>query len=592
MRKVILFLLIVCCFTASYSQVKRSERPVVISGKKYFLHKVELKQTLYSISKAYKVGINAILKANHKKTVDLQEGELLKIPYSAPATIVQNLRYRYYIVKKNDTLFSLAKKFHTTEEELIILNAGVEVALVEGRRLIVPLVMEARPRYDANYYYHIVSKKETFSAIARRYGVSLRQLKKANSDCNPDKISPKDEVKIPIENARAEVARIRLVNRKTKGEKEVLIVEDLSEKKKGTFIQIPEGWEPSVFVEEQEGDGYEIESSLFYKGYFKDAYKMLIFLPLQNSFSGMLDYYKGMRLAMQENSHVPVSVQVYDSYKDGAVVRKHLRKSEDIDFIIGPYLKQVFPAALDFANENTTLVSLLSKNEAVYSNQNIFQVNTTERSINYKIAKYVLTEHSSDNIVYFNGSEFEKYTIPDTLKIKNLADLINGYHNSGSPRDIERYREEFEKLFDEEKKNIVIIPESNQVWVNTLLSALNIFSMHDIEVIGYYKWKLLPNIEPEILFNLNVTYFTPFHYLPTEQEVFVEMYKELFGAYPNDFSYMGYQTMQTLLRGVHLGGKDFYKKPLQQIQKHKGGGYENINLHKVQFTDDFKIVSD
>ncbi len=592
MRKIILFLLIVCCFTISYSQVKRSERPVVISGKKYFLHKVELKQTLFSISKTYKVGINAILKANHKKTIDLQEGELLKIPYAAPATIMQNLRYRYYIVKKNDTLFSLAKKFHTTQEELVTLNAGVEVALVEGRRLIVPLVLEAQPRYDANYYYHIVSKKETFSAIARQYGISLRQLKKVNPDCNPNRISPKDEVKIPIENAQAQVAQVRTINRKTKREKEVFIVEALSEKKKGTFIQIPEGWVPPAFVEEQEGDGYEIEPSLFYKGDFKDAYKMLIFLPLQNSFPGMLDYYKGMRLAMQENPHVPVSVKVYDSYKDGAVVRKHLSKKEDVDFIVGPYLKQVFPAALDFANENTTLVSLLSKNEAVYSNENIFQVNTTERSINYRIAKYVLTEHSSDNIVYFNGNEFEKYTTPDTLKIKHLADLINGCHSIEHLGNIEHYREELEKLFDEEKKNIVIIPESNQVRVGTLLSALNVFSIHDIEVIGYYKWKLLPNIEPEILFNLNVTYFTPFHYLPTEQEVFVEMYKEQFEAYPNDFSYMGYQTMQTLLRGIHLGGKDFYKKPLQQIQKHKGGGYENINLHKVQFTADFKIVSD
>ncbi len=591
MRRIIFVLLVLFYSSASYSQIKRSEKPVTISGKKYYLHKVESKQTLYSISKAYSVSINTILKANHKQTVDLREGELLKIPYTAPATVVQNLRYRYYIVKKNDTLFSLAKRFHTTQEELITLNAGIEVALIEGRRLIVPLVNEDQPRYDANYYYHIVSKKETFSAIARHYGINLRKLKKTNKNLDPDRISPKDEIKIPIENARAEVARIRLINRKTKGEKEVLIVDNLSEKKKGTFIQIPEGWNPTTSYEEQE-DGYETESSLFYEGNFRDSYKMLVFLPLQNSYSGMLDYYKGMRLAMQENSDVPVLIKVYDSYKDGNVVRNYLQKEEDVDFIVGPYLKQVFPTALDFADENTAVVSLLSKNNEVYKNENIFQINTTERSINYKIAQYVLTEHPADNIIFFNGTTFKKYVTPDSLKIKPLADMINNYQSNRILDNIESYREEFEKLFDEEKKNIIIIPESDQIRVSTLLSALNIFSMHDIEVIGYYKWKLLPNIEPEILFNLNVTYFTPFHYLPTEQKVFVEMYKEQFGSYPNDFSYMGYKTMQTLLRGIRLGGKDFYKKPLQQIQKHKGGGYENINLHKVQFTDDFKIISD
>lgn len=592
MRKIILLLLVLLCFSISYSQIKRSEKLVVISGEKYYLHRVEPHQTMYSLSKAYAVSISNILEANHKETTDLQQGELLKIPYAEPATVVQSMKYKHYIVKKGDTLYSLAMKFKTTEQELITLNAGVEVALVEGRRLIVPIVLENQPRYDSSYYYHIVKKKETLSAIARRYGMSLGKLKRLNDKVSPNRLKPNDEVRIPIDNARAEVAAIRMINRKTKEQNEVLVEKDASEKYQGTLTKIPEGWVPPLF--EEDSLAQEQEELLSYEPEFKDSYEMAIFLPLKNSFSGMLNYYKGMLLAAEENGDIPVNIQVYDSRRNRSVVQSHLRKHKKPDFIVGPYMQNVFPAVLPFADGGTTVVSLLSKNEAVYTNKNVLQINTTERSINHKIAEYVVNEHINDNVILFNGYTFVNYSDTAKLssdKIKRLAYLINTAQDKGG-KSVKNYQQEFEKLLNTDKKNIVIVPESNYKLVNQILNALNVFSMNDIEVIGYYKWKLLPMIDPNMLFNLNVTYFTPFHYLPSEQKAFVNSYKEKFNAFPDDFSYMGYETMHKLLTGIRAGGRNFYKKPLQRILKHKGGGYENINLHKVQFRKDYEIIAE
>lgn len=590
MRRLLVLFLIFFYTSTIYAQVQRTTNLVSISGEKYYLHKVETQQTMYAISKAYGVSINRILEVNRKKTTDLREGELLKIPYAQPATVVQSLKYKHYIVEKGDTLYSLAKKFGTTQDELITLNAGVEVALVEGRRLIVPVVSENQPRYDNEYYYHIVKEKETLSSISRRYGIGLGRLKRENKSINPDRLQPNDEVQIPIANARAEVAAIRMVNRKTKGQKEVLVEKDPSEKNRGPFTQIPEGWKPTEPEEiaEQGQDEFIVN----YEPDFKDSYEMVVLLPLKNSYSGMLNYYKGMLLAIQENQDVPVAINVYDSQRSRSVVQAQLAKHRNADFIVGPYSQKVFPAAISFANRNTTLVSLLSKNEAVYKNENVLQINTTEQSINHEIAKYVVNEHANNNVIYFDGRIFRTYKDTTALisdKIENLTNLINAVQDKGDKGE-KNYQKELEELIDDSKKNVVVVPESNYKIVNQILNALNVFSMNDVEVVGYYKWKLLPNIDPDMLFNLNVTYFTPFHYLPSEQVAFRDAYKEKFHAFPDDFSYMGYATMSKLLKGIKDGGCNFYKKPLQKIQKHKEGGYESIDLHRVQFNEGYKII--
>ncbi|PVX50804.1 LysM domain-containing protein [Balneicella halophila] len=598
MRKMILMLALLVSISFAFSQVKRSENLVALSGKKYYVHKVEPKQTMYAISKTYAVSISKILEVNDKETTDLKEGELLKIPYTEPTTVIQSLKYKHYIVKKGDTLYSLAKKFGTTEEELINLNAGVEVALVEGRRLIVPLIEEHQPRYDNDYYYHIVKPKETLSSIGRRYNISLRKLKQLNEDIDPQKLKPEDEVRIPIGKARAEVIKIGMVNKKTKGLKEVLIVKDGS-KYKGPLTQIPKGWVPqkpadSDLDDEEYNSIYDVEEPTDYEAEFKRNYEMVVLLPLKNSFSGMTNYYKGMLLAIQENENVPVTINVYDSGRSKTRVRSKLKVHRDADFIVGPYSQDVFPASLSFANDETTVVSLLSKNNAVYTDENVLQFNTTENSINHRIAAYIVNEHITDNVICFNGRSFQRYTDAkgsSSEKIKRLATLINSIQDKGVANET-NFKTSFEKVFDKSKKNIVIVPESNHKVVNSVLNVLNVFSMHDVEVVGYYKWKVHPNIDPEMLFNLNFTYFTPFHYLSTENQDFTTTYKERFLSFPDDFSYMGYITMSKLLKGINSGGKYFYKKPLQKIMKHKNGGYESIDLHKVQFNKNFSIKVD
>jgi ABC-type branched-subunit amino acid transport system substrate-binding protein/LysM repeat protein len=70
------------CFAQQPPQIKKSEKTETIDGKKFFIHKVEKGQTLYSIAKAYGTTVDIVLSNNPDAIDGLKAGEQLKIPYS------------------------------------------------------------------------------------------------------------------------------------------------------------------------------------------------------------------------------------------------------------------------------------------------------------------------------------------------------------------------------------------------------------------------------------------------------------------------------------------------------------------------------
>lgn len=577
MRKNILLLLLIFYTSATYAQIERTQNIVAISGQKYYIHKVKTKETMFSISKSYGVSISTLIEINNKTNTALKEGESLRIPYTDPSTVLQSPNYKQHLVKKGETLFSLSKMYGVSEKAIVMLNKEADRQIREGQYLLIPEVTVQQPRYDSDYYYHIVKPQETMSVIARRYDIRLGKLKRTNRALKPYNLHPGDEVRIPIRYAKVEIAAIQSRNRRDAEQTEVL------------FENPPSIPETETIVNEnitEETDSYKPE--------WKEKYEMVLFLPLKNSFVGMTNYYKGMLLAMEdrENEKLSVNVSVYESEGKQATVRKAMASHRKADFIIGPYKQDAFPAVLDFTNRKTTAISLLSKNTAVRENKNVLQLNTTEETINKQIAKYIITEHRENNVIVFNGTSYTKYidsTKNEQDKIEKLADLLTKTQDKTVYNYKKDYQKEFNKLIDTKKKNIIIVPETDRKVVSQILSALDVFNTNDLEVVGYYKWKLLPNIEPDLLYRLNVTYFTPFHFWASENKHFIESYTTRFQSYPDDFSYIGYETIRRLFRGLISGGRYFYKQPMKNIIKHKKGGYENIKLYKVQFKDDYTI---
>ncbi len=99
-----------------------------------------------------------------------------------------------YTVVKGDTLWLIAKKFGVTLEDLVKANPQIKDPnrIYPGNKINIPL-----PAKDGSHYY-VVQPGDTMWLIARKFGVSLEALLKANPQVTDgDKISIGEKIFIP-----------------------------------------------------------------------------------------------------------------------------------------------------------------------------------------------------------------------------------------------------------------------------------------------------------------------------------------------------------------------------------------------------------
>jgi LysM repeat protein len=124
--------------------------------------------TLYSLAKQYDTSVEMLKEVNSLRSDFIRAGQKIEVPVEAEAGT--------YIVKKGDTLFSLAKKYGVTVTDLKKENKLVTDSIYVGQALSVPT-----HGYDTNEGFYEVNAGDTLFNISQRFGVSLKELKTANS---------------------------------------------------------------------------------------------------------------------------------------------------------------------------------------------------------------------------------------------------------------------------------------------------------------------------------------------------------------------------------------------------------------------------
>lgn len=157
-----------------------------VNGKMYILHQVESKETLFALSRRYKVSVDEIKKANPSSGSDIRIGDILRIPYAKP--IARTKSKNIHTVQQGETLFSLSQRYELPLDDLRKVNELHTDELFIGQELIIPevkpgnirekLVVEATPY--TNPQYHVVSQGETLFALSKQYGVSLEEVRRWN----------------------------------------------------------------------------------------------------------------------------------------------------------------------------------------------------------------------------------------------------------------------------------------------------------------------------------------------------------------------------------------------------------------------------
>lgn len=160
-----------------------SLRMETINGKVFIIHQVGEHETLYGVSRRYGTPITAILEFNPKAASGLEVGQLLQVPY-VPKTNVQTAGGLHKVQPK-ETLFSISRLYAISLDELKAWNNLKDYSLTVGQELIVrkpPGAKElVKPQEKkALTGPHRVEDKETLFSISKMYGVTVQELKDWN----------------------------------------------------------------------------------------------------------------------------------------------------------------------------------------------------------------------------------------------------------------------------------------------------------------------------------------------------------------------------------------------------------------------------
>lgn len=135
----------------------------------YKVYEVKPGENISTISRVLGVSEEELRKVNgFTPTYEVQVGEVIVIPQT------NKMPFSRYTVMKNDTLYSVAKKYNITDDELAHLNGlDKNEYIYPGQELLVP---------SENVRFHVVSPRETLKDVAKILNVPINDLVKQNDN--------------------------------------------------------------------------------------------------------------------------------------------------------------------------------------------------------------------------------------------------------------------------------------------------------------------------------------------------------------------------------------------------------------------------
>lgn len=144
--------------------------PGKISEKESDEYAVQKGDTLYSIARKFNTTVDNLKSLNNITTDSLAIGQILKIPGK------ENIKVNTYTVKKGDNLYSIARTYGTTVDKLKDINNLTSNNLSIGQVLKLP----SGDTTKDNVVY-TVKKGDSLYSIAREYGTTVDALIKLNN---------------------------------------------------------------------------------------------------------------------------------------------------------------------------------------------------------------------------------------------------------------------------------------------------------------------------------------------------------------------------------------------------------------------------
>ena len=635
-----LFTLLLLIFAVTVLQPAQSQEVIVkrstvvenYKGKPCYIHFVTKGETLTAIAKAYHVTVEELTADNPAVAEGLKSDMVLRIPIksvveipdaAAPKTETRtepakpagkpatqskpsgDQNYILYQVKKQETLYGIAKQYNVSVDDIVNANPGfdglkdgMEIKIPKKSPVTKPVTVEVTQsktiKPDSTPEEIIVKTGETLYSIAKAYNTTVDNL----IDLNPQ---------------LSEGLKAGMVLRLRKQDSKNVSISTEKANLPGNNKIVPPG---DCF------DSFNI----------KNTYKVALILPFllsdvlnvieapeqkdPSEFENFnyFQFYAGFMLAADslEKYGLKARIQVLDGDKlnDTLTIRQTLRKPgmDKMDLIVGPMYANSFTVAARFARKNEIgIINPLSRRENIVDgNPFVIKAQVSGDGIAAKLSAFIVNQYPNANIIAVrnDAKELKSLVADFTSQIKND---ISNHSFKGNILEVTYSTDMMAgvtKKLKANSKNIIIFFSNSKTNVPNFVSLLNPLSKsNDILLIGMDGWEEL-ELETEFLVNLNFHQVTS-GYIDYDSEAvkqFITRFRNKYGAVPlaTEHAFLGYDIGWYFLTSLMWYGDKYitclpgYKGNGLQFEFNYSGlrpgdGLQNqdVNIVKLQ---DYKMI--
>lgn len=127
--------------------------------------------SLYSIARLYNTTVSDLMSLNNLTSTTLSIGQVLSIPSKSQTSDTSE---NIYTVKSGDNLYSIARQYNTTVSEIMNYNGLTSNLLSIGQMLKIPSVNQEGTKYT-------VKSGDSLYSIAKRYNTTVNDIKSKNN---------------------------------------------------------------------------------------------------------------------------------------------------------------------------------------------------------------------------------------------------------------------------------------------------------------------------------------------------------------------------------------------------------------------------
>lgn len=556
--------------------VSISKEKVRVDGKVCYSHIVQPKQTLYSIAKAYNVTVDDIYALNPSlKDNGLKQNQIILIPTQQEAVRKEAAQPQKKEVKK--------------VEEPEVKNIGEKVEKPVEKK-----VEKKSGKKAEKQKIHIRKWYEDLDVIAENYGVTVEAIMKANNLTgrkltNRQKLiipEPGETVGTPASEP-ADTIKTPVLQPDTLAVQELPHVTDTLAPADSAMMQ-----EEEIFVR-------------------KDTVNATLILPLkassENPSRNNMDFYSGVLLAVYDMAEKGVStrLEVFDSADPAKEITEE--DLEESDVVIGPVSVSDLGRVLGKTPEKTMVVSPLDPRaeSLAEGHRNFLQAPTPHKAQYEDIVCWIKEDwQPADTVLIFT----EKGAAPtDAVRqIKAAADssglvYIPFSYSILEGRDV---MDPLKATMTLTGVNRVLIASESEAFVNDVVRNLNILIHEKYNVVLYAPSKIrsFDTIEVENFHNtsLHVSLGYYIDYEDPRVKAFLLKYRALYRTEPTQFAFQGYDTATYFLSMCSSYGKrwsrkieDSDKSMLQstfKCRRTEDGGFVNNGVRRIVYGKDWSVT--